>query len=156
MQKYRIILYILLMSASLSRGQNDVYNHFAADSNLQVAYIGNYRLDDTDAVNIVMVRAYNLQDWVKVIRDINLPEATIEEVQKNNTVPSMGFSYRKKENFRELTDINHPGIYRLWWIHDEMTLLFFEISSKEQIKKLSAMMSQRLGDKVEKYKKTKP
>jgi hypothetical protein len=61
---------------------SEVYNRYKDRSDLRVAFVKDYRIDDSTAVDVTTLTAYDSASWENLLREMNRPESLIELMRK--------------------------------------------------------------------------
>lgn len=130
-------LIVLLFSTLCLHAQRNVYNHYAAQDDLFVAYAHDYALDSTNRLDAIVVQAKDSMAWQRLKCDFNISE--LSEIQKKTLMQQgrdVRFSYLSDCNDSSKTDNNAVGLEKTCVVvgsHRDKTLCVFYIENDEQL-----------------------
>ena len=124
---------------------SEVYNRYKDRSDLRVAFVKEYRIDDSTTVDVTTLTAKDSAGWEALLREMNVSDLIIEICNKaakkgNYTV---AFYNCKKNHPEQHTEIDIPNTDFVLYSYKEYTLYVFDITSRKQ---RNAIQTQRIKE----------
>ena len=124
---------------------SEVYNRYKDRDDLRVAFVKDYRIDDSTTVDVTTLTAKDSASWEALLREMNVSDLIIEICNKaakkgNYTV---AFYNCKKNHPEQHTEIDIPNTDFVLYSYKEYTLYVFDITSRKQ---RNAIQTQRIKE----------
>ena len=124
---------------------SEVYNRYKDRDDLRVAFVKDYRIDDSTNVDVTTLTAKDSAGWEALLREMNVSDLIIEICNKaakkgNYTV---AFYNCKKNHPEQHTEIDIPNTDYVLYSYKEYTLYVFDITSRKQ---RNAIQTQRIKE----------
>ncbi len=113
---------------------SEVYNRYKDRSDLRVAFVKEYRIDDSTTVDVTTLTAKDSASWENLLREMNYPEMLIKIMNENlrNGNRGVGNYYCKKGLPETRTKIDVPNSQLVIVSPFEKCFYIFDVISKEQ------------------------
>ena len=113
---------------------SEVYNRYKDRSDLRVAFVKDYRIDDSATVDVTTLTAKDSASWENLLREMNYPEMLIKIMNENlrNGNRGVGNYYCKKGLPETRTKIDVPNSQLVIVSPFEKCFYIFDVISKEQ------------------------
>ena len=113
---------------------SEVYNRYKDRSDLRVAFVKEYRIDDSTTVDVTTLTAKDSASWENLLREMNYPEMLIKIMNENlrNGNRGVGNYYCKKGLPETRTKIDVPNSQLVIVLPFEKCFYIFDVISKEQ------------------------
>ncbi len=113
---------------------SEVYNRYKDRDDLRVAFVKDYRIDDSTTVDVTTLTAKDSASWENLLREMNYPEMLIKIMNENlrNGNRGVGNYYCKKGLPETRTKIDVPNSQLVIVSPFEKCFYIFDVISKEQ------------------------
>ena len=113
---------------------SEVSNRYKDRADLRVAFVKDYRIDDSTTVDVTTLTAKDSASWENLLREMNYPEMLIKIMNENlrNGNRGVGNYYCKKGLPETRTKIDVPNSQLVIVSPFEKCFYIFDVISKEQ------------------------
>ncbi len=122
---------------------SEVYRHYCNRSDLNVAFVKDYRIGDSITVDVTTITAKDSAGWEALLRELNVSEytITIQREARKEGIAAVTTDYRLKQ---------HPDIRVSMGNDNKLDLLFF--SYQDQIVFIFDVESKNQANRISNYK----
>ena len=128
-----IIFVMLLLVTGVTYGQSKIYQKYATHSNLEVAYIDGFQLDEDVAINVTIIIAKNNFAWRWLLRDMSITPADLsvkDKIEEGVSVNKM--IIRKEDRIQSPAKGNISENCFISVSYSDRTVVIYHLDSEEQ------------------------
>ena len=116
---------------------SEVYNRYKDRDDLRVAFVKDYRIDDSTNVDVTTLTAKDSASWEALLREMNIPKSQIDILRKsyNKGNQSVNHYYCVKGNPEQRTSIDYPEVDLVVYVQHlkvDRTFYVFDLKNKTQ------------------------
>lgn len=123
--------------------QTHIYERYASHSELEVAYLENIALDDSNAINATIIIAKDSASWSWLTETFHIQ--TGNETNNDNQ-RKISIRLCDKEFPESLTHGTVPESYLLWVNHNTSTIIICQYSTMSQYNKIHSLIIKKLSN----------
>ena len=142
---HTIFFTCLMLFTFTAIGQTHIYNRYAAYSDLEVAYLQGFQLDNENQINVTIIIAKNQRAWNRLVKEFHIPTATSKSKKRSSKGDVLVSNMLR--NHEDPTQPKSPSLKDNCFVsvsHTARSITIYHYTNENQIKQIIRESNKRL------------